>query len=321
MSTQSFAALRRSRKDSLSKLTQALEKQSERGGAQQDTRFWTPTRDKAGNAFAEIRFLPAPPNEDLPWVRLFTHAFKGPGGRYIENSRTTLNEPDPVSEHNQKLWATGLPENQNLVRQRKRKLNYITNIYVVKDPANPENEGRVFLFKFGKKIWDKIQAALHPEPNTDEPINVFDFWDGANFKLKVRTVDKYPNYDMSQFTSPGPLLDDDEELEKIWKAQYSLTELVAPENFKSYDELKARFLKVIGEDGQSAAPRAPAERAARTTVAAAIDDEDDSMPPFDLDEEKPTRSKSGPPRSKIPAPAVEEDDDDDLAAFRGLINS
>lgn len=313
-----FSAMRKGRKDGLSKLTQAVEKLNERGGGgRDDATFWQPTRDKAGNAFAEIRFLPAPPGEDLPWARIFTHAFKGPTGQwYIENSRTTLGEPDPVSEHNQQLWATELPENQALVRQRKRKLNYVANIYVIKDPANPENEGRVFKYKFGKKIWDKIQSAIHPEPNTDDPINVFDFWDGANFKLKVRTVDKYPNYDMSQFTSPGPLSEDDEELEKIWKAQYSLAEIVKPENFKPYEELKKHFYRVIGEGGVDAgAPKSGRTALAERAPARSEESEDDDTPPA------PAPKRTLPPRGKPATAAAPDDEDADLAEFQALLGA
>jgi len=311
MTTTSITALRRSRKDDLNKLTAAVDKLNEKAGREVDGRFWQPTRDKAGNGFAEIRFLPAPAGEDVPWARLFTHAFEGPTGLwYIENSLTSLGEPDPVSEHNRMLWATGSDANRALVSKRKRKQVYICNVLVIKDPANPDNEGKVFLYKFGQKIWGKIQSCLHPDPGTDDPINVFDFWDGANFKLKIRTVDKYPNYDMSQFGAPKALSEDDEKLEEIWKQCHSLAELVSPDKFKSYGELEKHFFQVIGEGGADRAinrsgsnPPALAEPAA--------DDDDDA--PTSM------HSRSLPPRGAAAVVSASDDDDDDLAEFRRLL--
>jgi hypothetical protein len=217
-----------------------------------DDRFWKPELDKSSNGFAVIRFLPAPPNEDLPWAKLYSHAFQGKGGWYIENSRTTLGENDPVSEVNSELWNTGNESDKDIARARKRKLQYITNILVISDPANPQNEGKVFLYKFGKKIFDKIQGSMEPEFADEEKINPFDFWAGANFKLKVRKVAGYINYDKSEFDSQSELFNgDDDELKTLWEKQYPLVPFTETSNFKSYDELKSRFQTVIGEDIRS----------------------------------------------------------------------
>ena len=214
------------------------------GGA--DDRLWKLEVDKAGNGYAVIRFLPAPDGEELPWAKVWSHAFQGPGGWYIENSLTTLGQSDPVSEYNRRLWNSGSDEDKDQARKQKRKLTYIANIYVVKDPANPANDGKVFLYKFGKKIFDKITAAMQPEFEDEEAIDPFDFWQGANFKLKAKNVAGYRNYDSSEFTATTPLLDDDDALEALWKKEYSLAELVAADQFKSYDELKKRLEYVLG---------------------------------------------------------------------------
>ena len=229
------------------KLVQQVEKENGRqGGGSSDDRLWKPEMDKSGNGYAVIRFLPAPEGEDLPWVKLFSHAFQGPGGWYIENSLTTIGGKDPIGELNRELWNTGNEADKETVRKQKRKLSFYANIYVVKDPANPQNEGKVFLYKFGKKIFDKIMEAMQPEFEDETPINPFDFWQGANFKLKLKKVAGYWNYDSSEFDRPSPLLDDDDAMEAIWKKQYSLTAFTAPDQFKSYDELKKRLDYVLG---------------------------------------------------------------------------
>jgi len=234
-----------------SKLIKEVEKQSNAGGGGADERLWKPEMDKSGNGYAVIRFLPAPDGEDLPWAKLFSHAFQGPGGWYIENSLTTIGGKDPVGELNRELWNTGTESNKDIVRKQKRKLSFYANIYVVKDPANPQNEGGVFLYKFGKKIFDKIMDAMQPEFEDETAINPFDFWQGANFKLKLKKVAGYWNYDSSEFDRPSPLLDDDDALEAIWKKQYSLTSIVAEDQFKSYDELKKRLDYVLGTQKSS----------------------------------------------------------------------
>jgi hypothetical protein len=230
------------------KLVKEVEKMNNNSGSSDD-RLWKLDVDKSGNGYAVIRFLPAPEGEDLPFVKLYSHAFQGPGGWYIENSLTTMNQKDPVSELNSELWNNGTDAGKELARKQKRKLTYISNIYVVKDPANPQNEGKVFLYKFGKKIFDKLTAAMQPEFEDEEAIDPFDFWKGANFKLKAKNVAGYRNYDSSEFASPAALLDDDDAMEAVWKKQYSLAELTAADQFKTYDELKKRLEYVLGSKG------------------------------------------------------------------------
>ncbi|MFL0774486.1 MAG: hypothetical protein AB8A39_06975, partial [Prochlorococcus sp.] len=208
--------------------------------------------DKSGNGYAVLRFLPAPDGEDLPWVKLYSHAFQGPGGWYIENSLTTLGGKDPVTEHNRELWNSGNESDKDVVRKQKRKLSFYANIYVVKDPTNPDNEGKVFLYKFGKKIFDKVMDVMQPEFEDEEPINPFDFWQGANFKLKIVKKDGYWNYDKSEFAAPSPLLDDDDALEALWKKEYSLAAEASADKFKSYEDLEKRLKYVLG---QKNAPR------------------------------------------------------------------
>ena len=242
----SFKDLKKQSK--LGSLTAKLVKEVEKmnnNGASGDERTWKLDVDKSGNGYAVIRFLPAPEGEDLPFVKLYSHAFQGPGGWYIENSLTSLGQKDPVSEYNTQLWNNGTDAGKETARKQKRKLTYMSNIYVVKDPANPENEGKVFLFKYGKKIFDKLTAAMQPEFEDEEAIDPFDFWQGANFKLKAKNVAGYRNYDSSEFAAVTPLLDDDDALEAIWKKQYSLEEFVAADQFKSYDDLKKRLESVL----------------------------------------------------------------------------
>ena len=243
----SFSDLKK--QSSLGSLTQKLVKEVEKmstsgGGA--DERLWKPELDKSGNGFAVIRFLPAPDGEDLPWAKMYSHAFQGPGGWYIENSLTTTGGKDPVSEYNRELWNSGNETDKDTVRKQKRKLSYYANIYVVKDPTNPQNEGGVFLYKFGKKIFDKVMEAMQPEFEDETPINPFDFWQGANFKLKIVKKDGYWNYDKSEFDAVSPLLEDDDALEALWKKQYSLAAVTAADQFKSYDDLKKRLDYVLG---------------------------------------------------------------------------
>jgi hypothetical protein len=238
------------KQSSLGSLTQKLVKEVEKmnttgGGA--DERLWKPELDKTGNGYAVIRFLPSPEGEEIPWAKMYSHAFQGPGGWYIENSLTTTGGKDPVSEHNRELWNSGNESDKDVVRRQKRKLSYYANIYVVKDPTNPQNEGKVFLYKFGKKIFDKVMEAMQPEFEDESPINPFDFWQGANFKLKIVKKDGYWNYDKSEFDSVGPLLEDEDALEALWNKEYSLSAVVAPDQFKSYDDLQKRLKYVLGQ--------------------------------------------------------------------------
>tara|TARA_R100001463_G_scaffold20537_2_gene49947 strand:+ start:2421 stop:3308 length:888 start_codon:yes stop_codon:yes gene_type:complete len=232
------------------KLTKALEENlnpedSKKSNKYQDERLWKPELDKTGNGYAVLRFLPATSGEDMPWVRLWSHAFQGPGGWYIENSLTTLGHKDPVSEENTRLWNTGVESDKGIARNRKRKLSYYANVYVVSDPTHPENEGQVKLFKFGKKIFDKITEAMQPAFEDETPINPFDFWKGANFKLKIRKVDGFWNYDKSEFEGVSAIADNDDNIKAIWEKQYPLKPFLETSNFKSYEELKEKLNRVI----------------------------------------------------------------------------
>jgi len=249
-----FAALKSQRQsgnlDKLTKAIEALNASSE--GAKAVDNFWKPEVDKAGNGMATIRFLDVSPEDgedSLPWVKIFSHGFQGPGGWLIDNCLTTNNDKCPVCEHNSSLWNSGIEANKEIVRKQKRKLNYVANVYIVSDPKNPENEGQVKLFKFGKKIFDKITEAMNPAFEDEKAINPFDYWTGANFKLKIRKVDGYQNYDKSEFESPSPLFKDDAKIEEVWKSQHSLKLLVDEKEFKSYEDLKSRLDKVLGLTG------------------------------------------------------------------------
>ena len=244
----SFSDFKKRSQSSIGELTKKIEELNKKD-SYKDDRFWRPELDKSSNGYAVIRFLPATEGEDLPWAKYYSHGFKGKGGWYIEKSRTTLGEKDPVSEMNTELWNSGVEKDKDIARERKRRLHYVSNILVVSDPANPQNEGKVFLYKFGKKIFDKIQEAMQPEFEDEDPINPFDFWSGANFKLKVRKVAGFINYDKSEFDSPSAVLDgDDAKLEELWKTEYALNEFTDPSTFKTYDELKKRLSEVLGSD-------------------------------------------------------------------------
>ena len=242
----SLESLKRS--NSLDKLLGEVQKENapQEKKSYKDERLWKPEVDKSGNGYAVIRFLPAVEGEDMPWAKVWNHAFQGPTGQwYIENSLTTLGQKDPVSELNTQYWNTGLESDKEIARKQKRKLQYFSNIYVVSDSKHPENEGKVFLFRYGKKIFDKIMAAMQPEFEDEKAINPFDFWEGANFKLKIRKVAGYWNYDSSDFDNPSALFDSDTKIEEVWKKQYPLSEFTATTNFKSYEELKARLDAVL----------------------------------------------------------------------------
>lgn len=286
-----FASLKRS-SGNLEKLAKAIEQLNTTESPSKEDNFWKPEVDKAGNGYAVIRFLPQPAidgDDALPWVKVFNHGFQGPGGWYIENSLTTLGQKDPVSEYNTQLWNSGSDANKELARKQKRRLSYISNVYIVEDPKNPENEGKVFLYKYGKKIFDKINEAMNPQFEDEKAVNPFDLWAGANFKLKIRKVEGYQNYDKSEFESASVLGDfDDDRLESIWKSEYSLKEFLAPENFKSYDELKAKLDKVLGLSGQAPQPKTTVEQA-----------------------------KAAPRKAAVTEPSIDEDEDD-LSYFSKL---
>jgi len=295
----SFANLKRNSSSNFEKLTKELTKlNSNNYDNNEIENLWKPATDKVGNGYAVIRFLPAPEGEDVPFVRIWDHGFQGPGGWYIERSLTTFGENDPIGEHNSQLWNTGLDADKETVRKQKRRLSYYSNVYIVKDPANPENEGKVFLFKYGKKIFDKLNDVMNPsEAFADEkPVNPFDLWTGANFKLKIRKLEGYPNYDKSEFDTPAPLSEDDDELEAIYKKEHSLQALLDRKNFKTYDELKIKLDKALGRSSTSAPAknRAPAEEA----------------PAWE------PKSASAPKLAETSS----ADDDDDLEFFRGLVD-
>jgi hypothetical protein len=301
-----FEAMKRSRQDAFSKLTQQLEQlNTKSGGREDDGLFWKPSVDKAGNGFAVIRFLPAPEGEEVPFVRMFDHGFQGPSGQwYIENSLTTLGEKDPVSEYNSTLWNSTTDDNhpnRKQARDQKRRLSYISNIYVVKDPSNPDNEGKVFLYKYGKKIWDKIQSAMYPEFEGDVGLNPFDLWEGANFRLKIRQVEGYRNYDLSQFDVQSAVLSDDNQLEAIWKSEHSLQKLIDRSNFKTYEELEARLNLVLGSTKQIAAAAEQEEE-----VAAYV---------------PKSKAAAEPQLSTAKEDDLLSTDDDDMSYFENLANS
>ena len=292
-----FATLRnKSGNNSLEAIANALNDAVATSG-RSDDRYWYPSVDKAGNGFAVIRFYPAPANETVPFVKLFDHGFKGPTGQwYIENSLTTLGQPDPLSELNQKMWNSTSDDKspiRTLVRERKRKLNFISNIHVLQDPANPENEGKDFLYKFGKKIFDKINDAMHPQFADEVALNPFDLWDGAALKLKIRKVKGYRNYDASEWAERGPMFDDDNVAEAHWKTLHSLLAEVAPKKFKTYDELKARLDLVLGTTDRDVGVVKGAE----------------------LERTAPRAAKAVNPNS---SPLPDDDDDADLEFFKKL---
>jgi len=298
--TIDFKSLKKSSTNSLSKLNHELTKlASPTNKPQDDNRFWRPEVDKAGNGYAVVRFLPAPAGEDVPFVRLFDHAFKGPGGWLIDGCLTSVNEKCPVCEHNSALWNTGTKENQETVRAQKRKLSFISNVYIVKDPAHPENEGKVMLFKYGKKIFDKLNAAMNPEFEDESPLNPFDLWAGANFKLKIRKVEGYSNYDKSEFDAPSALFEDDEQLESVWKQEHPLQSFLERKNFKTYDEVKGRLAKVLNLEGAPVAAKQ-----------SAWDGEESAPPPRQV-----ARPAAQPKAASAP---WDEQEDDDLAMFQKL---
>lgn len=309
MAPTDFASLKKNRNKSLEKLNAQLEKISTKSYSDpNEGKFWKPTRDKAGNGFAVIRFLPAAQGEEMPFVRVWDHGFQGPTGLwYIENSLTTLGQDDPVSEFNSKLWNSGVESDKDQARKQKRRLKYVSNIYVLKDPANPENEGKVFLYAFGKKIFDKLNDLMNPTFEDEEPVNPFDLWEGANFRLKIRQFEGYPNYDKSEFDAPEPLFDDDDKMEQVWKTQHSLQELLDPKNFKSYAELKTKLYRVLDLAADTVEQAAPSSYET---------DEDDDLDLSNL------KSAPAPEAAVAQTSAVaDDDDDDDLSIFKELARS
>ena len=283
--SQSFAELKRSSQSSLDTLLKETNKLTSNESARgKDERFWQPAVDASGNGYAVIRFLPATKGEDIPWVRIFNHGFQGPGGWYIENSLTTLGKDDPVTKHNNMLWNRGDDAGKDQARKQKRRLLYISNILIVNDQKNPENNGQVKLFRYGKKIFDKLNEAMNPQFEDEKPLNPFDFWEGANFKMKIRNLEGYRNYDKSEFEAPSKLAEDDSKIEQTWASQYSLNEFTDPSNFKTYQELEAKLNKVLmtstsevtAEDVELAPEPAPVVKPPKESIAAAKVEESDA---------------------------------------------
>lgn len=305
-------ALRAMRNTDFSKISNEFEKTVNPPSAQsyEDNRFWKPERDKAGNATATIRFLPRTDGDELPWAKIFSHGFQGPAGKwYIENSLTTINEADPVGELNSKLWATSTDDNspgRKQARVQKRRLNYTSNVLIVDDPKHPENNGQVKLFRYGKKIFDKIMDKARPTFEDETPVNVFDYWEGANFKLRMKTVDGYPNYDTSVFGEVQALSDDEDKILEVANAQYKLSEFLDKKNFKTYAELKTKLELVLNSEyvGMSAAEISEQED---RPVAAAP---------------QPTAKAAPAPAAKAaPAPAATEDEDDVMSYFQSIADA
>ena len=295
----SFSDLKKSRNNSMSKLIQAAEKVGGEKKGFADDNEWKITRDKAGNAYAVIRFLPAAEGEDIPWVQYWDHGFKGPGGKwYIEKSLTSLGQQDPVSEYNSMLWNTGADEDKQTARDQKRRLHYASNVYVVSDPSNPQNEGKIFKYIYGKKIFDMIMDVMQPEFPDDAPMNPFDLWEGAEFKIKVRKVDGWVNYGSSVFSSPSEFLDGDEvALEEVFNKLHKLNDYIDPANYKTYAELETKMKQVLG---QNAGPMTTAES-------------------VELDEIKPEPSLKS---KDAPIETVKSSDDDDtMSYFSNLANN
>ena len=299
----SFANLKRNRTDLSSLVEQAKKTAGNADGGRPaaDERLWQPTRDKAGNGYAVIRFLPGLDTEGTPWVRYWDHAFKGPTGQwYIEKSLTSLGQQDPLSELNSKMWNSGIEADKTTVRQRKRQLRYVANVLIVSDPSAPENEGQVRLYRFGKKIFDKIMDSMQPQFPDEKPVNPFDMWEGADFTIKIRKVEGYPNYDASSFKSPSAI-GEDEAMEVLYGKQHDLSEFTDPKNYKTYDELKARLALVLGEQ----APRTVQESVSL----------DDEIPSFD----PPAAPAASAPEASAPSmPSAAADEDDIMAKFAAL---
>ena len=297
--------LRQSRNQDFSQISSAFESIANPGqnskASYEDDRIWKPTPDKAGNATATIRFLPKHPDDELPWVKVFSHGFQGPGGRwYIENSLTTLGESDPVGELNSKLWNSGVEANKEIARKQKRRLHFYSNILVLADPMNPENEGKVMLFRYGKRIFDKIMDKAKPTFEDEKPVNVFDLWEGANFTLRMKKVEGYPNYDSSSFSDPTPVAPSDEAILEVVNKQYRLAEFLERKNFKSYEELKTKLDQVLSGEGGVAA--------------SASDLVQEDIPSQPAPEYRAAPAPE-PVASAAPEPSLSSDDDDDVMSY------
>ena len=293
--------LRKMRNSDFGKISSEFEKianpQSD-SKSYQDDRFWKLEADKAGNGTATIRFLPTAEGDELPWVKIFSHGFQGPTGKwYIENSLTTIGENDPVGELNSRLWNTGNEADKETARKQKRKLSYVANVLIVSDPKHPENEGKVKLFKFGKKIFDKIMDKARPTFEDETPVNVFDLWAGADFKLRMRKVDGYPNYDQSAFQEPSAITEDEDEMLSVVNNQHKLAEFLDRKNFKTYEELSRKLASVLDSNGSSA-----------PSAASLSEDED----------EQPRQVKATAPKTKVTVASSDDNDDDAMSFFKKI---
>lgn len=311
----SFKELKKkSGRKSVEALAEEASKMNKPGEGFNDDRFWRPTRDKSDNGFAVIRFLPTAGDENVPWVRVFSHGFQGKGGWYIENCPTTVGGKCPLCEANSELWNSGVEANKQIARDRKRRLQYISNILVLSDPKNPQNEGQVFLYRYGTKIFDKIMGAMSPEFQDEAPLNPFDFWEGANFKLKIRRVKGFVNYDKSEFDPPTPLLEgDDEKLEELWKKQYPLQEFVGAGEFKTYAALSERLKSVLVGGPAKSAKKTAAEDSEESDESPLAEDSEDSEGEALPVTRKPARGATTPTKGARKTASTEDDEDSEEA--------
>lgn len=306
-----FSKLKKSSGSNLDKLSKAVTAMSASNQNDDSSEYWKCELDKSGNGYAVIRFLPTPPSDvdsdGLPWVKYYDHGFQGPGGWYIEKSLTSIGLDDPLGKYNSELWETGVESNKEQARKQKRRLHYVSNIYIIKDTKHPENEGKVFKYTYGKKIFEKVTQAMNPQFEDDKPIDPFDLWSGANFKLKIRKVDGYQNYDLAEFDGASSLFDDDDKLEKVWKSEMSLKDILEPKNFKDYATLDARLKRVLGQSTQS-----KYKTAEDYTVKSLEDIEDDNFLST-VTEKKTTAAFSS-------TPVVDDEEDSDMDYFKNLID-
>lgn len=306
-----FSKLKKSSGSNLEKMAKAVESMGSNNQNNDADEYWKCELDKSGNGYAIIRFLPTPPqdveSDGLPWIKYHDHGFQGPGGWYIEKSLTSIGQDDPLGKYNSELWESGIEANKEQARKQKRRLHYVSNIYVVKDTKHPENEGKVFKYTYGKKIFEKITQAMNPQFEDDKPVDPFDLWEGANFKLKIRKVDGYQNYDLAEWDSPSALLDDDDKLEKIWKSEYSLKEILDPKNFKDYATLEARLKRVLGQSQQTK------YKTAEDYTAKSLDEvEDEQFIQSAVIEKKTTASFAA-------TAVIDDEEDDDMSYFSKLV--
>jgi len=260
----SYSDYLENRKSAFSNITESIKKETKKNRNNDDD-IWKPSMGKDGTGYAVIRFLPGKDVNKTPWVRVYDHGFQGPQGKwYIEKSLTSVGEQDPVSEYNSMLWNTGIESNKDIARKQKRRTNYYSNVLIIKDPANPGNEGQVKTYRFGQKIFDKLMGAMQPEFADETPINPFDLFEGANFRVKLKMVAGYWNYDASDFENPSALSEEPSKLESVFEAQADVHILIDPSSFGTFDELKGKLDMVLGIDSKPQA-QVPAQQAPSST--------------------------------------------------------